>query len=72
MTLEEILVIVDELIKPERLTTLQETIIRQCWFNQTYQQIAQNSDYDANYIRGVGDRLWQQLSVACGEEVNKK
>ncbi len=71
MTLEEILVIVDELIKPERLTTLQETIIRQCWFNQTYQQIAQNSDYEANYIRGVGSRLWQQLSVACQEEVTK-
>ena len=71
MTLEEILVIVDELIKPERLTTLQETIIRQCWFNKTYQQIAHNSDYDANYIRGVGSRLWQQLSAACGEEVNK-
>lgn len=71
MTLEETLAIVDELVKPERLTILQETIVRQCWFNKTYQQIASEFDYDANYIRGVGSRLWQQLSEACGEEVTK-
>ena len=71
MILEETLAIVDELIKPERLTILQETIVRQCWSNKTYQQIATEFDYDANYIRGVGSRLWQQLSEACGEEVTK-
>lgn len=71
MTLEEALAIVDELIKPNRLTILKETIFRKCWFNQTYQQIARDSDYDANYIRGVGSRLWQQLSEVCGETVTK-
>ena len=71
MTLEETLAIIDELVRPERLTILQETIVRQCWLNKTYQQIARDSGYDANYIRGVGSRLWQQLSRACGEEVTK-
>ena len=71
MTLEETLAIIDELIRPERLTILQETIVRQCWLNKTYQQIARDFDYDANYIRGVGSRLWKQLSEACGEEVTK-
>ena len=71
MTLEETLAIIDELVRPERLTILQETIVRQCWLNRTYQQIARDSGYDANYIRGVGSRLWQQLSRACGEEVTK-
>ncbi|ELS03338.1 hypothetical protein Xen7305DRAFT_00030600 [Xenococcus sp. PCC 7305] len=71
MTLEEILVIVDNLIQPERLTTLQEIILRQCWSGKTYQQIAQDSDYDADYIRVVGSRLWQILSDACAEKVTK-
>lgn len=71
MNLEEALAIVDELIKPDVLTTLQEIIIRKCWFNETYQQIANDSDYDANYVRSVGSRLWQKIAEACGEEVTK-
>ncbi|HHP7229479.1 MAG TPA: AAA-like domain-containing protein [Xenococcaceae cyanobacterium] len=71
MTLEEALAIIDELIQPERLTTLQEMIFRECWDNKTYQQIAQNSDYDADYIRVVGSRLWQLLSEVCQEKITK-
>ncbi|MEM9271717.1 MAG: AAA-like domain-containing protein [Cyanobacteria bacterium P01_F01_bin.143] len=71
MTLEETLAIVDNLIQPERLTTLQEIILRQCWQGKTYQQIAEDSDYDADYIRVVGSRLWQILSDACAEKVTK-
>ena len=71
MTLEETLAIVDNLIQPERLTALQEIILRQCWQGKTYQQIAQDSDYDADYIRVVGSRLWQILSDACAEKVTK-
>lgn len=71
MTLEEILAIVDNLIQPQRLTTLQEIVLRQCWNGKTYQQIATDSDYDADYIRVVGSRLWQILSDACGEKVTK-
>lgn len=71
MSVEEALVVVDDLLKPQRLTTLQETIFHECWDNRTYQQIAENSDYDADYIRVVGSRLWQSLTEACNEKVTK-
>ena len=71
MTLEEALAIVDSIVKPQRLTTLQEMIFCECWEGKTYQQIAENSDYDADYVRVVGSRLWQILSEACEEKVSK-
>ena len=71
MTLEEALAIVDDIVTPQRLTTLQEMIFRECWEGKTYQQIAENSDYDADYVRVVGSRLWQTLSEACQEKVTK-
>lgn len=71
MNLEEALAIVDNLIHPQRLSTLQEMIFRECWEGKTYQQIAENSDYDADYIRVVGSRLWQSLTEICEEKVTK-
>ena len=71
MTLEEALSMVDNLIQPQRLSTLQEMIFRECWIGKTYQQIAEHSDYDADYVRVVGSRLWQILSEACQEKVTK-
>ena len=71
MNVEQALAIVDDLVQPQRLTTLQDTIFRECWSGKTYQQIAENSDYDADYIRVVGSRLWQSLTEACHEKVTK-
>ncbi|VEP17332.1 conserved hypothetical protein [Hyella patelloides LEGE 07179] len=71
MNIEETLAIVDNLVQPQRLSTLQEMIFRECWEGKTYQQIAENSDYDADYIRVVGSRLWQSLTEACEEKVTK-
>jgi hypothetical protein len=71
MNIEKALAIVDNLIQPQRLSTLQEMIFRECWENKTYQQIAENSDYDTDYIRGVGSRLWQMLTETCQEKVTK-
>lgn len=71
MNVEEALAVVDDLVEPQRLTALQDTIFRECWEGKTYQQIAENSDYDADYIRVVGSRLWQNLTEACNEKVTK-
>lgn len=71
MNVEEALAVVDDLVQPQRLTALQDTIFRECWEGKTYQQIAENSDYDADYIRVVGSRLWQSLTEACNEKVTK-
>ena len=71
MTLEEALAIVDRIIQPKRLNSVQEMIFRECWRGKTYQEIAQSSNYDTNYLRGVGSRLWQFLSENCQEKVTK-
>jgi hypothetical protein len=71
MTSEEALAIVDSILAPKRLSSIQELVICSCWEQMTYQEIAQNSDYDANYIRLVGSRLWQELTIILGEKITK-
>ena len=46
-------------------------MLRKCWLGKTYQEIAADSKYDADYIRVVGSRLWQTLSLASDEKISK-
>lgn len=71
ITIEEALYLVDNAIKPERLNSVQELILTQCWSGKTYQEIAAASGYDPDYIRVVGSRLWQLLSESFGEKITK-
>ena len=71
LTIDEALIIVDTLLRPARLNNLQESILRGCWLGKTYQDIAEETDYDANYVRVIGARLWRQLSAETGEKVSK-
>ena len=63
--------IVDRTLEPERLNTVEELVLKECWEGKTYQEIARASGYDSDYIRVVGSRLWQNLSNALGEKVTK-
>ena len=69
--IEEALAIVDKILQPDRLNTIQETVLRECWLGKTYQEIATEFGYDADYIRVVGSRLWQMLSNAFDLKVTK-
>jgi len=71
ITIEEALYLVDNAIKPERLNSIQELILTQCWSGKTYQEIADSSGYDPDYVRVVGSRLWQLLSESFGEKITK-
>ncbi|GAB4378939.1 MAG: hypothetical protein Kow00121_31840 [Elainellaceae cyanobacterium] len=71
MVIEEALIIVDTLISPSHLNSLQETIFRQCWDGKSYEEIAAMSGYTADYIRVTGSQLWQVLSEATGEKITK-
>ena len=71
MTVDEALAIIDAALEPNRLSSVQELVLKQCWLGQTYQEIAAATDYDDDYIRVVGSRLWQSLSEAFGERVTK-
>jgi hypothetical protein len=71
ITIEEALYLVDNAIKPERLNSVQELIFTQCWSGKTYQEIAEASGYDPDYVRVVGSRLWQLLSESFDEKITK-
>ena len=71
ITIEEALYLVDNAIAPERLNSVQELILTQCWSNKTYQEIADASGYDPDYVRVVGSRLWQLLSESFEEKITK-
>lgn len=71
MTVDEALAIIDAALEPNRLSSVQELVFKQCWLERTYQEIAETSDYDDDYIRVVGSRLWQSLSEVFGERVTK-
>ena len=63
--------IVAQMLEPESLSKLQELIFKECWLGKTYQEIALASGYDSDYIRVVGSRLWQSLSLACQAKISK-
>lgn len=63
--------IIARILEPESLSKVQELILRECWQNKTYQEIALALGYDSDYIRVVGSRLWQNLSLAFEEKVSK-
>ena len=71
MTIEEVLVLVDTILKPRYLNQVQELVLRQSWEGRTYSEIAANHGYDAEYIKNVGFGLWQSLSERLGEKVSK-
>jgi WD40 repeat protein len=71
MTLDEALQILDEVLRQESLSNIQETVFRYSWEGRKYPDIAEAMGYDANYIKDVGAKLWKLLSQAFGEEVTK-
>ena len=72
LEIRQALRIIDRTLEPERLNGVQELVLRECLVGKTYQEIALGSGYDSNYIRVVGSRLWQNLSLAFEEKVSKQ
>jgi AAA-like domain len=70
-TVTEILATIENLLNPVYLSAVQELVVRQCWHGMSYEEIAESSGYDADYLRGVGARLWQMLSNAVGDRITK-
>ncbi len=55
-----------------QLNDIQETIFRECWQGrQSYEEIATLHQYDPEYIKSTGAKLWQYLSQVFGEKVKK-
>ncbi|MBE9144311.1 ATP-binding protein [Planktothrix mougeotii] len=74
MTIAEILQLADELVytkKGKHLDDLQETIIKGLWEDQTYQEIAQESNRSESRVRNIAAKLLQLLSEELGENLEK-
>ena len=71
MKVDEALALLDELLPQYPLSNLQEKIFSQVWEGKTYAEIAEDCNYEHNYIRDVGFRLWQMLSEALGQKISK-
>ncbi|MES1023577.1 NB-ARC domain-containing protein [Gloeocapsa sp. BRSZ] len=71
MDAEEALRLLDKLLQQQRLTDVQELILRLTWQKLTYAEIAERTNYEPDYIKFVGFQLWQLLSTALGEKVTK-
>lgn len=68
---EEAFTFVETILKPNYLNDLQGLVFRQCWLGKTYQMIAEENGYDADYIKVAGSRLWQLLSDTLGVKITK-
>jgi len=73
MTVDEALAIVETVLDDdEQLNDVQELIFRQCWEGRpSYDEIANISKYDDEYIKSAGAKLWKLLSEAFDEKVKK-
>jgi hypothetical protein len=56
-----------------RLSPVEIAVLRGCWQDQTYEQIADTTGYSIGYLnRTVAPKLWQTLSDSFGEKTGKK
>ena len=68
---ESVLLLVDRAISPTYLNPTQEIVLREVWNGKTYTKMAYDYNYDPEYIKTVGCNLWQTLSRAFDEQINK-
>jgi Pentapeptide repeats (8 copies) len=71
MTVDEALELVEIVLNYQRLNKVQELVFRQSWEGRSYKQISGSSEYEYDYIKDAGAKLWKLLSEAFGEKVKK-
>ncbi|MFB2919161.1 NB-ARC domain-containing protein [Aerosakkonema funiforme] len=74
MTITEVLQFVDRLVEKQtgqHLDDLQKTVIQGVWQGKSYNQIADESGYDKNYVGDVSRKLFKILSEQLKEDINK-
>jgi hypothetical protein len=74
MDIAEVLKLADELLfthTGDRLDHLQETILKGTLQGEKYAKIASENHLSEGHVRDTASELWQKLSDALGEDVNK-
>lgn len=75
MTGQEALSLIEELLQAANrgrgLNNLQSTVFLEVWEGRSYREIAEQLEYQYDYIKQVGSHLWQSLSQVLQEPVSK-
>lgn len=71
MTVDEAIAIAETALNYDRLNKIQEIVFRQSWEGQSYKEIAASTEYEYDYIKDAGAKLWKLLSKALEEKVKK-
>lgn len=74
MNVNEILQFVDRLVVEhtrKHLDDVQRAVVVGTWQRQTYDDIAQQCNFNKNYVSDVGAELWQILSSVLSEDIKK-
>ena len=66
MNIEAALSHLDQVLDAAPLNSIHEKIFRLSWDGKTYEEIATLSNHDTDYIRHLGQQLWQKLSTRDG------
>jgi diguanylate cyclase (GGDEF)-like protein len=72
MNANQALEVVEKLLLKRQLNSLEQLILIQSWQGLGYQDMAQDSNYCADYFKEVGSRLWHSLSEAATRKITKK
>lgn len=77
MDIYTLLELTDQLVVSQtgkHLSDLQRLLLQELWLKPSlrYDELAQTNGYSVSYLKqDIGPKLWQLLSVACGEKVTK-
>ena len=75
MRAQDALTLVDKLLQAEnlkpKLNDVQSVVFLGTWSGRTYTEIADQLDYEPDYIKQIGSQLWRSLSQKLGEPVSK-
>jgi uncharacterized protein YjbI with pentapeptide repeats len=71
MTVDEAITIAETALNYDRLNKVQDIVFRQSWEGRSYKEIAASTEYEYDYIKDAGAKLWKLLSTALEEKVKK-
>jgi diguanylate cyclase (GGDEF)-like protein len=70
MTLDQLLILIT-VAQQKNLTPAQNLVLRGAWHGQTYTRIAEQSIYEADYLKTTAARLWQMMSHLLNLPITK-
>ncbi|PIG92341.1 NB-ARC domain-containing protein [Gloeocapsopsis sp. IPPAS B-1203] len=71
MSSNDFISLIGQILEPNCLTSLQAAVLQGTWEGKSYSKIALETDRDPDYLKQVGQKLWQLLSQALGRKVTK-